>query len=66
MDEHGNRSETPVENIRIAGPRAPQPGQYFTYETELELRRRKHTFVVAVYDPLTGAILTASGEVGVR
>ena len=66
MDEHGNRSETPVENIRIAGPRAPQPGQYFTYETELELRRREHTFVIAVYDPLTGAILTASGEIGVR
>ena len=66
MDEHGNRSETPVENVQIAGPEAPQPGQHFTYETELELRRREHTFVIAVYDPLTGAILTASGEIGVR
>ena len=64
MDENGNRSETPVEKIRIAGSQAPQPGQYFTYQTGLELRRREHTFVIAVYDPLTGAILSTSGEIG--
>lgn len=66
MDNHGNRSETPVEKIRIAGDREPQPGQYFTYETTLELRRREHTFVIAVYDPLTGAILSSSGDIGPR
>lgn len=66
MDGHGSRSETPVETIRIAGPRAPQPGQFFTYETELELRRRKHTFVIAIYDPVTGAILSARGEIGAQ
>ncbi len=66
MDEHGNRSETPVGNIRIAGQKAPQPGQFFTYETELKLRRRPHTFAVAVYDPLTGSILSASGQIAVR
>ena len=66
MDKHGNRSETPVEKIRIAGPQEPQPGQYFTYQTGLELRRREHTFVIAVYDPLTGAILSSQGEIGVR
>jgi len=66
MDRNGNRSETPVEKIRIAGPQAPAPGQYFTYETGLQLRRRQHTFVIAVYDPLTGAILSSSGEIGVR
>lgn len=66
MDKHGNRSETPVEKVRIAGPQEPQPGQYFTYQTGLELRRREHTFVIAVYDPLTGAILSSSGEIGVR
>ena len=64
MDENGNRSETPVEKIRIAGNQPPQPGQYFTYQTGLELRRREHTFVIAVYDPLTGAILSTSGEIG--
>lgn len=66
MDKHGNRSDTPVEKVRIAGPQEPQPGQYFTYSTGLELRRREHTFVIAVYDPLTGAILSSSGEIGVR
>ena len=66
MDKDGNRSETPVEKIRIAGNQAPQPGQYFTYETGLELRRREHTFVIAVYDPLTGAILSSSGDIGPR
>ena len=66
MDKHGNRSETPVEKIRIAGAQEPRPGQFFTYDTGLELRRREHTFVIAVYDPLTGAILSSSGEIGVR
>jgi len=66
MDKHGNRSETPVEKVRIAGSREPRPGQFFTYSTGLELRRREHTFVIAVYDPLTGAILSSSGEIGVR
>ncbi len=66
MDRHGNRSETPVESVRIAGGQAPLPGQYFTYRTALEMRRREHTFVIAVYDPLTGAILSSSGEIGPR
>ena len=66
MDRKGNRSETPVETIRIAGNQAPQPGQYFTFETGLELRRREHTFVIAVYDPLTGTILSSSGDIGPR
>ncbi len=66
MDKDGNRSETPVEKIRIAGNQAPQPGQHFTYTTGLELRRRQHTFVIAVYDPLTGAILSSSGDIGPR
>ncbi len=66
MDKNGNRSETPVEKIRIAGPAEPQPGQFFTYQTSLQLRRREHTFVIAVHDPLTGAILSSSGEIGVR
>ena len=66
MDRNGNRSETPVEKIRIAGNQQPQPGQYFTFETGLELRRREHTFVIAVYDPLTGTILSSSGDIGPR
>ena len=66
MDKDGNRSETPVEKVRIAGNQEPRPGQYFTYQTTLELRRREHAFVIAVYDPLTGAILSSSGDIGPR
>ncbi|MXW00985.1 MAG: VWA domain-containing protein [Holophagales bacterium] len=64
IDEHGDRSETPVDKIPIHGSRAPSPGDTFVYETELVMRRREHRYVAAVYDPLSGAILSASGDVG--
>ena len=66
IDEHGDRSDTPVESFSIAGPTVPEAGDVFVYETNLFLRKREHRFVAAVYDPLTGAILSASGEVGPR
>jgi len=64
IDEHGDRSETPIDKIPIHGSRAPSPGDTFVYETELVMRRREHRYVAAVYDPLSGAILSASGDVG--
>ena len=64
MDLEGNRADVSVDKIPIAGSSEPQPGQVFYYQTELQLRRREHTYVVAVYDPLTGTSLTATGEIG--
>jgi len=65
MDEKtGNRSETSFDTIPISGERPPAPGMLFWYETDLQLRRKDHRIVVAVYDPLTGAILSSSGDVG--
>lgn len=64
INEHGDRSETPVSTIPILGSSAPLPGDYFVYETELLIRTREHRYIAAVYDPLTGAILSASGTVG--
>ena len=64
INESGDRSETPVETIRIAGPAEPEPGQHFVYDTGLLLRKREHRFVAAVYDPVSGAILSSSGAVG--
>ena len=64
IDEDGDRSETPIEKILISGPSKPEPGDVFYYETNLLLRRREHRFVAALYDPLTGAILSANGTVG--
>lgn len=63
MDLDGNRSEMSRERILIAGPTKPQPGQVFYYETDLVFRRRDHTWVIAVFDPLTGMVLTSRGEV---
>ncbi len=64
INESGDRSETPVQTIPIAGPAEPQPGQHYTYDTELLLRKREHRFVAAIYDPVSGAILSSSGAVG--
>lgn len=64
INEHGDRSETPVSTIPILGSAAPLPGDYFVYETELLIRRREHRYIAAVHDPLTGAILSASGTIG--
>ena len=61
MDMNGNRADMSIERVEIAGPEKPQPGQFFYYETDLRLRRREHTYVIAVYDPLTGTVLTSTG-----
>ncbi len=64
IDEHGDRSDTPVESFSIAGSTVPEAGDVFVYETNLFLRNREYRYVAAVYDPLTGAILSAEGTVG--
>lgn len=64
IDERGDRSETPIDKIPIHGSRAPSPGDTFVYETDLVMRKRQHRYVAAVYDPVSGAILSASGDVG--
>ncbi|MCY3963749.1 MAG: VWA domain-containing protein [Acidobacteria bacterium] len=64
INERGDRSEIPVRRIPILGPAAPLPGQTFTYDTGIVIRRREHRYVAAIYDPLSGAILSSSGEVG--
>ena len=64
INESGDRSETPVRKIPIVGPAAPQPGQTFVYDTGVVMRKREHRYVAAVYDPLSGAILSAQGTIG--
>ena len=64
INEYGDRSETPVETIRIEGADKPKAGQYYIYDTGMKLRSRAHRFVAAVHDPVSGAILSTSGIVG--
>ena len=66
MDETGNRSGTSFQTFRIAGDFQPEPGQTYYIDTGLELRRREHRFVIAVFDPRSGAILTSSGTIDRR
>ncbi|MCY3971428.1 MAG: VWA domain-containing protein [Acidobacteria bacterium] len=66
INESGDRSETPVETVRISGPAEPEPGQHWWYTTELVLRKREHRIVVAVHDPVSGTILSANETVGPR
>ncbi len=64
MDSGGNRSEVSFEKVPIAGTEEPQPGQTFYYQTDLQLRRREHSLVMTVHDPLTGTNLTWTGVIG--
>ena len=66
IDEAGNRSETSFQTFRIAGDQPPRPGQIHYIDTGLELRKRQHRFVIAVFDPRSGAILTSTGNIGRR
>ena len=63
MDQHGNRSETPVQKVRILGREVPEPGQLFRWQTQLEMRKRKHRVIVIVYDPISGNTLSSSAEI---
>jgi VWFA-related protein len=63
MEEKGGRSDTPVEKIEIRGERAPRPGEFFRYVTNLTMRRKPHRVVVAAWDPVSGTILSSSAEV---
>ena len=66
INERGERSEIPVRKIPILGPAAPLPGQTFIYDTGVVIRKREHRYVAAIYDFLSGAILSSSGTVGPR
>lgn len=63
MDKIGNRSQTVLDRIEIDGGEPPRPGQIYYYVTQLLLRKKEHRIVVAVYDPLSGSILSSSGEI---
>ena len=63
MDSSGSRSDTPMDQIHIEGTEPPRPGQEFTYETGVTLRKRKHRIAVAVVDLVSGTIMSTIGEI---
>jgi len=63
LDERGGRSDIPVVPIRLDLPSQPPAGRYVAYRTTLELRRVRNQVVVALYDPVSGVIYSASVEI---
>ncbi len=66
VDKYGDRSRNLGSRIPILYAETPPPGETFVYETELPIRKREHRFLAAVYDPVTGEILSYRGTVGAR
>ena len=64
MNRFGDMATPPVAKLNVVIPNEPMPGDQFVFETDLRIRKRKHRYVAAVYDPLTGELLSASGNVG--
>jgi VWFA-related protein len=63
LDDRGGRSEVPVVPVRLEIQDKPAPGQFVKYTTTLELRRTLNHVVVAVYDPVSGAIHSATADI---
>ena len=64
MNEFGDLSSPPARKVPVVAAREPASGEVFVYETELRLHNGVHRYVAAFFDPLTGAIMSASGTVG--
>ena len=62
-DDAGGISEIPVIPLRLALPPEPPAGSRARYQTTIELRRSKNHLAVAVYDPVSGALWTATADV---
>jgi VWFA-related protein len=63
LDDRGGRSEIPVVPVRLEFSEKPAPGKLATYSTTLELRRVLNHVVLAVYDPVSGAIHSATADI---
>jgi VWFA-related protein len=63
LDAAGNRAPVPVIAVTLTGTEAPKPGNYVRYDTRLKLRKLPHHLTLAIFDPLSGKILTAQADV---
>ncbi|MDY7095600.1 MAG: VWA domain-containing protein [Acidobacteriota bacterium] len=61
VDDRGNQSELAVVPVRFQGEK-PEPGEVAVYETEVKLRREKHTLAVSLEDTLSNEMLTSRVE----
>ncbi len=64
LNRFGRLSMQPVRKIPVVKIDEPVPGDVLVYETELRMRKPRHRYVAAVYERISGAILSASGQLG--
>lgn len=63
IDKTGAQAEIPVIPLMLEVPREPPPGEIYTYEVLLKMRRERHRTVVAVYDQASGSMLSGTAEI---
>jgi VWFA-related protein len=63
VDTGGNRSAVPIIPMTLRSESQPAAGAAMRFETKLRLRRLPHHLVLAVFDPLSGRILTGETDV---
>lgn len=66
MNKWGDQAAPAAVKIPVVIPKEPTRGDFFIFEMDLKIRKREHRFVAAVYDPLTGELLSTRGTVGPR
>ena len=64
LTRFGRLTRTPLRKLAVHRIDKPAPGDVFVYETELRMRRPSYRYVVAVHEPISGTILSASGGAG--
>ena len=63
VDTGGNRAAVPVLPVTLRAETQPKAGTSVRYETRLKLRRLPHHLTLAIFDPLSGKILTGQTDV---
>jgi VWFA-related protein len=63
VDSGGNRAPVPVIPVTLTGAEAPKAGAFVRYDTRLKLRKLPHHLTLAIFDPLSGKILTGQADV---
>ena len=59
IDADGERSDIPVGILAVERPGPPEENLLLSFSTQLKLRRGEHDVVVSIYDPASGALLSA-------
>ena len=63
VDENGQQADMPVIPLQLTAAEQPVAGSRGAWQTTLQLRKKRHRAVVAVYDPASGRILSTGVEI---